>query len=1032
MKNAIFTSSSRIVIFIVVIVLAVAAGDVALWRSVRRGLYRDAVSELSTVSDLKRQHLEFWLADRREGMRVALPLVAKGLVTAPDGSLTLNAAAAEELRHQLPMDEWADACVITRSGGVVWSAFGRDHESHPLLSRLMDGANRNEIVVSGVHHDGNALSIDIVGRVRDDVYLLAAIDGTNSYMGIVESWPTTRETADAVLVNREGNAVEYLTLPRSNPARAGQLLPLTLAGPVINAALNHAASPIEASDERGTPTIAYTRRIAGTSWILITRIDRDEVFRPLWQSYLFILMNLAMVAVVSVLGVLLWTLRKRERTIADNAHWLQRLFEDSPAAIGASLHDRLTRVNPAYARLFRYSEQEMIGLPVASLVAPEALAVFRQELSEADLDKGATIETTGRKADGTEFPMRVTIATFRDEQEVGRTAFIEDLTDEKRAAALLEQSRDHYRRLLDHLPNPVWRADASGKCIYVSPSWVEFTGRKFEDALGNGWRGSIHPDDVEAYSEQFARLSKGRGAFSLEHRRLHRSGEYRWVVSHCVPFTEADGSFGGYLGSYADIHDLRVAQEQFRSLVEHAVDLITIVDAEGRIVYQNPRCESVLGYRPEEVIGTPLAAFVHENDLEGLFERVRQAPYGAPFRVRHKDGSYREVESMATRMPGADWRLMVTSRDITERRALEATAASNERMNALGRVAANVAHEFNNVMQSITPFTAAIERQANGQASVIDAARQIHRAVRRGREITQEILRFSRPEPPERQPLELRTWLAEVRETIAAYAGPKIDVRLECAYPALAVSADATQLHQAVTNLAVNACHAMPDGGVLTLRAEQSSGHSGPSVTISVSDTGSGIAPDVLPHIFEPMFTTKRSRGTGLGLPITQQIVARHGGTITVETAAGAGSTFRIQLPAGSPGVAAAEVSVPQRPTALVVEDDPTVAMAIEALLDLDGFQVVNVATAGRAIDAAAQCRPDLVVLDVGLPDMPGTELFGRLRRLHENLPIVFSTGHAEREVKALTAGKANVTCLVKPYGYEALSQAVRDVGVAA
>jgi signal transduction histidine kinase len=229
---------------------------------------------------------------------------------------------------------------------------------------------------------------------------------------------------------------------------------------------------------------------------------------------------------------------------------------------------------------------------------------------------------------------------------------------------------------------------------------------------------------------------------------------------------------------------------------------------------------------------------------------------------------------MVTCLPGAERRLVVTSRDITERRALEVTAAVNERMNALGRVAANVAHEFNNVLQGITPFTAAIERQAPGQATVIEAARQIHRAVRRGREITLEILRFSRPEPPERQPLELRSWLAEVRETIAAYAGPKVDVRVECDGAPLVVSADATQLHQAVTNLAVNACHAMPDGGVLTLRGEQSSGHGGPSAIISVSDTGGGIAPDVLPHIFEPMFTTKRSRGTGLGLPITQQIVA--------------------------------------------------------------------------------------------------------------------------------------------------------------
>lgn len=1013
--------SPALFILVTFIVTGVIVTDVLLWRSTRKQLYRDATNELAAVSDLKRQHLEFWVHDRQQSVRAAVPIVQRAL-----RGERVDPQAASSLRLLMQSDEWNDIAVMTGRGEKLWSASGKDTDPSALMAALAAEALRTqEVAISGVHRDSGKLSIDMVVHVRGDVFVLAALDASASYMQVTERWPTMRDSAHAELLHVRGDSVEYLTRPHGNAALPGQIVPKWSAGSAIVAALAGNAQPLEGLDERGHQVIAVARRVAGTPWILVAMMERDAVFRPLRTNYLFTLLSVALLAVIGVLAALLLLLHRREQTIAENAEWFQRLFDASPFAIDASIDDRLVRVNPAFAHLFGYDRpEELIGHSPFATVAPKAREDVH-DLRGADLEKGAIIETTGRRRDGSEFPMQVRIASLRHGGASGRIAFVEDISERKRAAQTLERSRDFYMRLLDDLPNPVWRGDA-GLCTYVNRAWIEFTGRPFEEHLGRGWVANIHPED-RVQMEKEAEAVASRQPFSVEYRVLHHSGEYRWIVDHGMPFVDVDGSYGGYLGTCYDIHELRTAQERFRSLVEHAADLITIIDANGTIVYQNPRVEAVLGYRADEMIGTAAEAFIHPEDNEDLYDRVRRTPNGVPFRVRHKDGTYRYMESMVTRMPGAERQVVITSRDITERRSLEETATRNERMNALGRVAANVAHEFNNVLQSITPFAAAIERVGVGQPGILDAAGQIHRAVRRGREITQEILRFSRPEPPERRPLDVHAWLADVSETITAYAGTSIDVRLELEDAPLSVMADATQLHQALTNLAVNACHAMPKGGVLTIHAARDAGAAGEGVTISVSDSGSGIAPDVLPHIFEPMFTTKRSRGTGLGLPITQQIVVRHGGTITVETDLGAGSTFHIHLPS-SAEEKVAEETAPPRPTALVVEDDPIVAMAIEALLDLDGFDVINVATASRAIDWATRRRPDLAVLDVGLPDMSGTELFRRLRNIHEDLPTVFSTGHAEREARAAAAGMLNVACLVKPYDYESLSRAVREV----
>ncbi|HEX7192227.1 MAG TPA: ATP-binding protein, partial [Thermoanaerobaculia bacterium] len=434
----------------------------------------------------------------------------------------------------------------------------------------------------------------------------------------------------------------------------------------------------------------------------------------------------------------------------------------------------------------------------------------------------------------------------------------------------------------------------------------------------------------------------------------------------------------------------------------------------------NPAMERMLGYKSADLVGSTLLDFVHAHDVDRMrefFSRQADDPsgsYTAEVRLRRGDGTFRSFE-VATRnivRAGHVEATILNARDITDRRLLEWQLEQANRVNSLGRLAATVAHEFNNVLMGIQPFAELLERPNISNETLVKCARHIGNSIQRGKAVALDILRFTQPSAPERKPLRVNEWLDRLLPEIEAQCDNIITVTRERPAESPVVLADGRQIAQVISNLTNNARDAMPRGGTLTIRVREPQAgetysfgfveQSERFVQISVIDTGTGIRPEVMTHMFEPLFTTKQNGGTGLGLAVAHQAVQRHGGCIFAESRIGSGTAFHIFLPK----IAAAEEPQPEQHRAaaplrvrriLIVDDEQGISEGLASMLQLRGFEVAAVATGGQAAPAINRFNPDVMLLDIGLPDIDGAALGAALRKELPKLPIVFCTGHGDR-----------------------------------
>ena len=296
-----------------------------------------------------------------------------------------------------------------------------------------------------------------------------------------------------------------------------------------------------------------------------------------------------------------------------------------------------------------------------------------------------------------------------------------------------------------------------------------------------------------------------------------------------------------------------------------------------------------------------IIAMIHPEDQARFRAACDEAPAGsAPrtteYRFLAADGRQMNFELTVSPVLDASGKvvqLLGIAQDITRRVALERQIEQGNRISALGRLAATIAHEFNNVLMGIQPFAEILRRRIGSDDTRSESAvNSILNSVKRGRNITQEILRFTQPSTPVVESIEVNDWISHLSEELQGVIGSKVDLDVRTASVPLTIRGDRSQLTQVVSNLVYNARDAMPRGGRIILSIERLDG----SVQLSVADHGEGIAAHVLPQIFEPLFTTKKS-GTGLGLAVAHQIVQRHSGSMTVESTPGKGTTFRLLIP---------------------------------------------------------------------------------------------------------------------------------------
>ncbi len=491
--------------------------------------------------------------------------------------------------------------------------------------------------------------------------------------------------------------------------------------------------------------------------------------------------------------------------------------------------------------------------------------------------------------------------------------------------------------------------------------------------------------------------------------------------------------------------------------VEQSADLVIVTDRQGVIEYVNPSFEELTGFNRKEAVGrTPRILKSGQHPREFYRDMWKTILSGVVFRGvvanRKKDGEVFFAEKTITPLRDLEGRIthfISNDRDISERRTLEAQLLQAKKMDAIGRLAGGVAHDFNNMLMVITAYAELMLDGMPGNDSQRHKVQEILNTSRRASDLTRQLLAFGRKQVQALHILDLNSVIAEISKTLPRMIGEDIQLIVAPGKRLGRVKADPVQLGQIVMNLAANARDAMPGGGKLVIetsniRLDESyvQQHSivpmGDYVLLSITDSGQGIAPEDMPHIFEPFYTTKEEgKGTGLGLATVYGIVKQSGGFIWVYSEPGLGTTFKIYLPRSGKRVQEAEPSelpvvgpLHGSETLLLVEDEAAVRESETEFLRLNGYDVLQAKNGDEAL-AVARRHPgpiQLMITDVVMPQLGGPKLAQRLLAERRQMKVLFVSGYAEHTILQHGEIDVNDGFLQKPFSLKTLARKIRDV----
>ena len=475
-------------------------------------------------------------------------------------------------------------------------------------------------------------------------------------------------------------------------------------------------------------------------------------------------------------------------------------------------------------------------------------------------------------------------------------------------------------------------------------------------------------------------------------------------------------------------------------MVDSIDQVIFSLDREGRFTYVSPAVERISRWKISDIVGHPLTQFVYPEDLplvrDNIAGRYRGEREPHEFRVVNPDGSTLHVRTYSYPLTDDDEPAGLSGilTDITGQKQLQEQLQQSQKMEAIGRLAGGIAHDFSNLLTAITGFSEMLLLDARVDTESRSWVAEIRKSIDRGSSLVRQLLAFSRKRTPRLRSVDLNDLIRGIERMLGRLIGEHLALITTLADGLPPLNADPGQLELAIVNLAVNARDAMPGGGTLSIETTTVPGREDRWIRLVIGDTGVGMDEHVRSHLFEPFFTTKeQGRGTGLGLSTVYGIVKECGGTIAVESAPGCGTRVVIELPVADapPERDAASLEggalVGGTERLLVVEDDPLVRMTIQACLAPLGYRLV-VATDGAEALGTDTDAIDLLVTDVVMPGLSGGSLAGRLREARTDLPVLFISGYEPGLLFPDGLPHGRSAFLQKPFTTEDLARAVRSL----
>ncbi len=641
--------------------------------------------------------------------------------------------------------------------------------------------------------------------------------------------------------------------------------------------------------------------------------------------------------------------------------------------------------------------------------------------------------------------------------EMTYRGFQESITELRDLNRTLEQSEMKFRSVIQAANDAIISVDSNGDITSWNKRAETIFGYVEEEVLGKSLVILMPERYRVSYSRDLERLrstskSKYDGK-TLELHGLRKDGsEFPIEISIAIWKTE-DRMF--FTGIVRDITGRKKADEKIReqaALLDKAQDAIAVRDLEHSLIYWNKGAQRLYGWTEEEAIGKNANHLLYKEESSNLIEAksrvLENGEWKGELQQRTKEGKEVIVESRWSLVrddEGKPKLILIINTDITEKKKLEAQFLRAQRMEGIGTLAGGIAHDLNNLMTPIMLSLQMLKHKLTDEQSQ-KLLTILENNSQRAANLIKQVLSFARGVEGERKPLQVTYIISEIEKVLKETFPRNIEIRTDFPKDLSTISGDATQLHQVLMNLCVNARDAMPDGGILRITASNflvdgsyarmnTEANTGPYIIITVSDTGTGIHPQILDRIFEPFFTTKEfGKGTGLGLSTSHAIVKSHGGFMNVYSEVGKGTAFKVYLPAIRTELEKVQEHKPELLTGhgeliLVVEDEASISKVTGSTLEMHGYKVLTADDGAQAVALYAQNKDKIsvVLMDIMMPVMDGHASIKAIRRINPGARIIATSGLSEKDKLMKATGTDIKAFLPKPYTAEQLLKTIHE-----
>ena len=757
---------------------------------------------------------------------------------------------------------------------------------------------------------------------------------------------------------------------------------------------------------------------------------------------------------------------RTEKNLRSSEERFRILVENASDAI--FVHDdngRLLDVNHSACESLNYSQKELLQMKVTDIERDMPLEKIQQIWRKLEPGQSQLVRSRHRRKDGTSFPVEISVSRYEIQGEQVFAAMARNLSGRKEYEDQLAESVSLLRATIESSPSGMLVVDRQGKITTYNNRFLEMW-RIPAEIMNHGDDQAVLNLVLDQLQAPDAFLKRVQELYTQPDAESYDTLHFKdgRVFDRVSRPQRLSSKIIGRVWSFRDMTQQAQAEQSMRLqsvALEAAANAILITDVHGNIEWANPAFSLSSGYTLAECIGKPPRELIYSGKhskefFEGMWKTILSGKvWHGELTNRRKSGHFYLEEMTITPLMDATNRIthfVAIKQDITEktrlekdRQNLESQLRQSQKMEAVGQLSGGIAHDFNNILTVIQGNAALLQGLDLQPQEIHDCSNQIARAAERAASLTRQLLMFARKQQMDPVNLNLNEAVAQMTKMLQRILGEDIALHSEYSPVPPLVYADVGMIEQIILNLAVNARDAMPAGGKLTIRtkvedfkpAASSQSPAKPYACLSVTDTGCGIPPEILPRIFEPFFTTKEiGKGTGLGLATVYGIVQQHHGEIKVQSEPGKGTTFNVFLQI----VATAEATQPAsqvkpvlpwgQETILLVEDEFTLRAFVSDLLQRCGYTVLEAESGPAALKVWQQHRDriQLLLTDIIMPEnMNGIQLASQLLGEKPKLKVIYTSGYTGNLDGRHAQLKEGDNFIRKPFKPETLAEIIRN-----